>query len=178
MSEQNKAESSAQSPSQTTSGAGAAGPAQPEPTKTNWKLLAGIVAGVVVVVAILVVIVLLAFTYPAGTAVVRDLFIIAMAFTSFLIGILMLVLIFQLQALIALLRNEIKPMLTNANQTVNTVRGTAVFVSDNLVKPTIGFASFMAGVRGMQQAVMDRMNSAAKSKASASASQSQAKNQP
>ena len=154
------------------------GPAQPEPTRTNWKLLIGIVVGVLLLIAILAGVVVLAFTYPTGTAVVRDLFIIAMALTSFLIGILMLVLIFQLQALIALLRNEIKPMLTNANQTVNTVRGTAVFVSDNLVKPTIGFASFVAGLRGMQQAVMGRMNSAGKRSGNAGASQSQASNRP
>jgi ABC-type dipeptide/oligopeptide/nickel transport system permease component len=178
MSEQNKAESSAQSPSQTTSGAKVPGPAQPEPTRTNWKLLLAIIAGVVVFVAILVGILFLAFTYPAGTAVVRDLFIIAMAFTSFLIGILMLVLIFQLQALIALLRNEIKPMLTNANQTVSTVRGTAIFVSDNLVKPTIGFASFIAGVRGVQQALVGRLNSTGKRPGASATSQSQATNQP
>ncbi|MCL4504711.1 MAG: DUF2975 domain-containing protein [Chloroflexi bacterium] len=178
MNEQNKAESSAQSPSQPASSGAAAGPALPEPTRTNYKLLFGIIFGAILVIAILVGVVFLLYTNPGPTAVIRDIFIIALAFTSLFIGLLMLVLIFQLQSLIALLRNEIKPMLTNANQTVNTVRGTAVFVSDNLVKPTIGFASFLAGVKGVQQAVMGKMSTSGSRTSRKTTSKSQTGKQP
>lgn len=178
MNEQNKAESSAQSPSQPATSGVAAGPALPEPTTTNYKLLFGIIAGAILVIAIIVGVVWLLYTNPGPTAVIRDIFIIALAFTSLFIGLLMLVLIFQLQSLIALLRNEIKPMLTNANQTVNTVRGTAVFVSDNLVKPTIGFASFLAGVKGVQQAVMGKMSSSRSRTSRKTTSKSQTGKQP
>lgn len=166
MSEENKTESSAQSPMQPTMGVAAPGPAQAEPATTNRKLLFGIIIGVVIFLAIIIGIVILLYNNPGPTAVIRDIFIIALALVSFLIGVLMLVLIFQLQSLIALLRNEIKPMLSNANQTVSTMRGTAVFVSDNLVKPTIGFASFVAGVRGVQQAFVGKVNSVGKRPAS------------
>ena len=159
MSEQTKTEAPAQSPSQPGMTTASMTPAQPDPTTTNRKLLFGIIAGVVIVVAILVVIVIILYNNPGPTAVIRDIFLIALALVSFFIGLLMLVLIFQLQSLIVLLRNEIKPMLTNANQTVSTVRGTAVFVSDNLVKPTIGVASFVAGLRGMQQAFVGKVKS-------------------
>ncbi len=162
MNEQTKAASSAQTPSQPVTTGAVTGPALPEPTKTNYKLLFGIIGGVVLFIALITLLVILAFNYPAGTAVVRDIFIIALALTSVLIGMLMLVLIFQLQSLIMLLRNEIKPMLTNVNETVNTVRGTAVFVSNNLVRPTINFASFIAGLQGVQQSIMGRANTTSK----------------
>ncbi|HEY3289377.1 MAG TPA: hypothetical protein VGK87_04540 [Anaerolineae bacterium] len=162
MNEQTKAASSAQTPSRPGSSSAVSGPAQPKPAKTNYKLLFGLIGGVVLIVALLTLVVVLLYSNPVSTAVIRDIFIIALAFTSFLIGMLMLVLIFQLQSLIALLRNEIKPMLTNANETVNTVRGTAVFVSDNLVRPTINLASFVAGLQGVQQAVMGKVKPSAK----------------
>jgi NADH:ubiquinone oxidoreductase subunit K len=160
MSEQIKAEPASQTPSQPGVASTDLGPAMPEPTKTNTKLLIGLIGGSLVFLAILIGIIALLYTHPGPTAVIRDIFIIALAFTSLIIGLLLLVLVFQLQSLIALLRNEIKPMLTNANQTVNTVRGTAVFVSDNLVKPTINVASFVAGVKGVQQAIFGKVSSA------------------
>jgi hypothetical protein len=46
-----------------------------------------------------------------------------------------------------MMRDEIKPLLESINETMNTVRGTAVFMSDNLVQPTIKAASALAGVR-------------------------------
>ena len=178
MNEQNKAESSAQSTSQPATNSASAGPALPEQTKTNYKLLFGIIAGAILVIALIVGVVFLLYTNPGPTAVIRDIFIIALAFTSLFIGLLMLVLVFQLQSLIALLRNEIKPMLTNANQTVNTVRGTAVFVSDNLVKPTIGFASFVAGLKGVHQAVMGKMNTSSRRSSRKTTARSQTGKQP
>lgn len=147
------------------------GPATPEPAKTNTRLMIGLGAGAVIFLAIIILIVILLYNNPGPTAVIRDIFIIALALTSFLIGLLLLVLIFQLQSLIALLRNEIKPMLTNANQTVSTVRGTAVFVSDNLVKPTINIASFVAGVKGVQQAILGKVNTTGRRSSSARTAQ-------
>jgi hypothetical protein len=164
MSEQIKAEPASNTPSPMQSGVDSAnlGPAVPEPARTNTKLMIGIIIGVIVFLAILIGIIALLYTHPGPTAVIRDIFIIALAFTSLLIGLLLLVLVFQLQSLILLLRNEIKPMLTNANQTVSTVRGTAVFVSDNLVKPTINVASFVAGMKGVQQAILGKVNATGK----------------
>jgi len=162
MNQQTKTASSAQTPPQPATTSDVTGPAQPEPTRTNYKLLLIMVGIVVLVVGLLTLIVIVLYNNPVQTATIRDIFIIALALTSFLIGMLMLVLIFQLQSLIALLRNEIKPMLTNANETVNTVRGTAVFVSDNLVRPTINLASFVAGLQGVQQAIIGKVNATSK----------------
>jgi NADH:ubiquinone oxidoreductase subunit K len=164
MNEQIKAEPANQTPSSTQASVENAnlGPALPEPTKTNTKVMAIVIAIVVLVLVALIACIALLYTHPVATATIRDIFIIALAVTSLAIGLLLLVLVFQMQSLIALLRNEIKPMLTNANQTVNTVRGTAVFVSDNLVKPTISVASFAAGAKGVQQAIFGKINSASR----------------
>jgi hypothetical protein len=87
-------------------------------------------------------------THPLLTAVVRDIFIIVLALVTIVIGLFLVILIFQLQSLIALLRDEIKPILNSTNQTVSTVRGTTTFVSENLVKPMIETASLTAGFVG------------------------------
>jgi len=86
-------------------------------------------------------------THAAFTAVVRDIAIIVLALVTGIIGVFLAILIFQVQSLIALLRNEIKPILDSANQTVSTVRGTSAFVSDTVVSPMIQVLSFASGVR-------------------------------
>jgi hypothetical protein len=85
--------------------------------------------------------------YPLFTAVLRDIFIIVLALVTIVIGLFLAILIFQLQSLIALLRNEIKPILESANETASTVRGTTSFVSDAVVTPMISAASFASAVR-------------------------------
>jgi len=86
-------------------------------------------------------------TNASFTAVVRDIAIIVLALVTGLIGIFLAILIFQVQSLIALLRNEIKPILDSANQTVSTVKGTSTFVSDTVVSPIIQVLGFASGVR-------------------------------
>jgi hypothetical protein len=86
-------------------------------------------------------------TNPPLTAVLRDVFIIVLALVTIVIGLFLAILIFQLQSLIALLRDEIKPILESANQTASTVRGTTTFVSDAVVTPVIQAASYAAAVR-------------------------------
>ncbi len=84
---------------------------------------------------------------PGFTAVLRDIFIIVLALVTIVIGLFLAILIFQLQSLISLLRDEIKPILESANQTVSTVRGTTTFVSDAVVTPMINAASYASAVR-------------------------------
>jgi tetrahydromethanopterin S-methyltransferase subunit G len=85
--------------------------------------------------------------YPGFTSVLRDIAIIVLALVTIVIGLFLVILIFQLQSLIALLRDEIKPILDSANQTASTVRGTTTFVSDAVVRPMIAAASYASAVR-------------------------------
>ena len=80
-------------------------------------------------------------------SLLRDAAIIIVAFETLIIGVMLFVLTLQIQALIKLLQEEIRPMLEMMNDTVSTVRGTTQFVSHNVVSPTIEAASFLAGIR-------------------------------
>ncbi len=79
-------------------------------------------------------------------AFVRDLAIILLAVESLVIGVLLIILIFQVISLTRLLRNEVKPILSSADETVRTVRGTTVFVSEHLVNPLVRASSFASGI--------------------------------
>ncbi len=92
--------------------------------------------------------------HPAFTAVLRDIFIIILALVTIIIGLFLVILIFQLQSLIALLRNEIKPILDSANQTVSTVRGTTSFISTSVVTPMITIAGYASAVRQTLKALV------------------------
>ena len=76
----------------------------------------------------------------------RDVFIIIMAFESILIGAVLVILILQLARLTNLLQNEIKPILDSTNETVSTLRGTTVFLSENLTEPIIKLNEYIAGL--------------------------------
>jgi hypothetical protein len=106
----------------------------------------GLVAIAVVVLALLTAIGYGLVTHPPFTAVLRDISIIVLALVTVVIGLFLTILIFQLQSLTVLLRDEIKPILESANDTADTVRGTTTFVSNAVVTPMIQVASFVAGV--------------------------------
>jgi len=114
--------------------------------KQRWAI-AGIIAGVVVLIALMVWAIIALSRNPAAAANVRDIFIIFMALESLLIGAALVVLIIQLASLINLLQNEVKPILKSTNETVNTLRGTSEFLSENLVEPVIKLNSYLAGLK-------------------------------
>lgn len=86
-------------------------------------------------------------------ATIRDIAIIIIALQSIVIGILLGVLIWQVWRLIKMIQNEIKPILTDAQQTVNTVRGTTTFVSDTVVDPVVKTSSTIVGLRRTMQSL-------------------------
>jgi len=83
---------------------------------------------------------------PTTAAAWRDVFIIFMALEFMIIGVALVVLVVQLAVLTNMLRHEIKPILESTNETVNTVRGTTLFLSDNLVEPIMKLNSYVAAL--------------------------------
>lgn len=77
---------------------------------------------------------------------VRDLAIVMLALESFVIGIFLIVLIWEIRNLAKLLREEIKPIIESADETVRTVRGTTTFVSETFVEPMVRASGFASGV--------------------------------
>ena len=114
--------------------------------RTDRLRIIGIALIGVVLVAIVVLSVYGMATHPVLTSVLRDISIIVLALITLIIGLFLIILIFQLQSLIVLLRDEIRPILDSANETANTVRGTTTFVSDAVVTPMIHMASLASGV--------------------------------
>jgi hypothetical protein len=103
--------------------------------------------GILIVILLIVAAVLLIRSDNATTGRVRDVFIIFMALESLVIGVALVVLIVQLATLINLLQNEIKPIIDSTNETVNTLRGTVTFISDNLTEPVIKLNAYLAGIK-------------------------------
>jgi hypothetical protein len=84
---------------------------------------------------------------------IRDIFIIFLALESLIIGAALVVLIIQLASLINLLQNEIKPILDATNETINTLRGTTEFLSENMVEPVMKLNSYLAGFQRLLEMV-------------------------
>jgi hypothetical protein len=83
----------------------------------------------------------------ATTAKIRDIFLIFMAFESLIIGAAMIILVIQVASLVNLLQNEVRPILKSTSETVDTLRGTTAFLSENMVEPIIKLNSYLAGIK-------------------------------
>lgn len=120
-----------------------------EQDKKMRRILIGVIVGAVVLVILLGVAIYLLLQPATPTDRIRDVFIIVVALESLVIGVAMIVLIMQLASLINLLQNEIRPILNATNETVNTLRGTAEFLGDNVVEPVIKLNGYLAGLYRM-----------------------------
>jgi hypothetical protein len=110
-------------------------------------------AMITLVIAMLVILVLsvggtivLAYLPAERVAHIRDIFIIWLAIMSLLISAALVILMIQMARLINLLQNEIKPILDSTNETVSHLRGTTVFLGDNLAEPVIKANEYFAGL--------------------------------
>jgi len=81
------------------------------------------------------------------SATIRDIAIIVIALETVILNALLIVLIWQIWRLVRMLRDEIRPILEDARETVDTVKGTATFVSEEVVSPVIQAGSRLAGFR-------------------------------
>jgi Ca2+/Na+ antiporter len=106
-----------------------------------------VVAGILILVLVIVGLIFLFKQDAQTTGQIRDVFIIFFALESLIIGAALIVLVVQLAVLINLLQNEIKPIIDSTNETVHTIKGTAVFLSDSLVQPVIKLNEYLAGLK-------------------------------
>jgi hypothetical protein len=134
-------------------------PSPAEQRARRWLIIGASVAGVLLIGLVVLLVFLSIAAYQAAQAgqglspggvvvgLLRDAAIVFVAFETLIIGLLLIVLMLQLQSLTVLLRDEIKPMLDAANETMRTVRGTTKFVSHNVVSPVMKWSGYLAGVR-------------------------------
>ncbi len=83
----------------------------------------------------------------AQTRAARDIFIILLALEFMVVGVALTVLVVQLARLILLVEMELRPMLENANDTLDALRGTTLFLSETLVEPVLKLQSSLAGIQ-------------------------------
>jgi hypothetical protein len=115
--------------------------------KSNRGLVIGIVVGALVLLVLIGLGAWALVNNPPLAATLRDIFIIALALESVIIGLVLLLLVLQITRLINLLQDEIKPILESTNQTVSTLRGTTTFMSEKVVEPVVKLSSYVAGTR-------------------------------
>ena len=112
------------------------------------RMMVGIIIGGVFVILLTIAFIVFLMVAPASTtARIRDIFIIFLALQSLIIGVVLILLIIQVAKLTNLLQNEIKPILNSTNETVNNLRGTAEFLSENMVEPVMKANEYSASMR-------------------------------
>jgi len=120
---------------------------EPTPlTAEQKRAIIGMVIAVIILLVLIIATTMFLLQPTTNTAKIRDVFIIFMALQSILTGMTLVVLMIQLARLTNLLQNEIKPILDSTNETLNNLRGTTNFLSDNLVEPVIKLNEYTAGL--------------------------------
>jgi amino acid permease len=121
--------------------------AEPNPQDQKMKrVMIGVIVGVIVLLILLGVAIFFLLQPSTPTDKIRDVFIIIVALESLIIGVAVIVLVIQVASLINLLQNEVRPILTATNETVNNLRGTAEFLGENVVEPVIKLNGYLAGM--------------------------------
>ncbi|MCX7851841.1 MAG: hypothetical protein N2383_03555 [Caldilineales bacterium] len=77
----------------------------------------------------------------------RDIAIVVLAIESFVVGVILIILLWQIRHLIVMLRQEIKPVLASTQETADTLRNTTRFMSKRVAQPVVDLVSLAAGVR-------------------------------
>jgi hypothetical protein len=110
------------------------------------------VVGIVAVVLVVLIIAGFVWMISAGaTGVVRDIVIIFLALESVVLLGLTIFLAIQVVLLVRMMREEVRPLIRSAQDTVNSARGTTKFVGQHIVKPTANAAGNVARISRMFQ---------------------------
>jgi len=103
-------------------------------------------------IAVLSVLILLSFAGMIALGIiaeVRDIVIILLAIESLIVGGVTLFLLYQIIMLLTLIREELIPLIESAQDTVNSARGTTVYVSRKIVAPSVRAATTVARLQTM-----------------------------
>jgi hypothetical protein len=119
------------------------------------KALIGAAVAIVLVVAALIAI---WFFVGPTLAALRDIMVVAVGFTMFLLFLTLTLVGLALIGLIGLLREKVPPLLDKANSTAESVRGTTGFVSERVASPFIKASAAAAGARAAVQTIVRRDN--------------------
>ena len=128
-------------------------PLSQEELRRRQMAIAGAIAGAILLLALLITVVIYLALPDTDTERIRDIMIIVLALEFMFLGIALLILIVQLATLLNLLQNEIIPIVESTNETANTLRGTTVFLSENLTEPVIKLNQYLAGLMRLTELI-------------------------
>jgi len=129
-----------------------------EKEQSRWSiqriaaLSAGVLGGIIVVTFLIGLAFALFSDFEATAArfeIIKNTIFIIMILEGLLIVAAIAILILQIGRLVNLLQNKTKPVLENAQDAVNSAKGTVEFVGENVTEPIVRAGSFMAGARVM-----------------------------
>lgn len=103
-------------------------------------------------IAVIAVLILLGFAFMIAAGIideVRDIVIILLAVESLIIGGVTLFLLYQMIMLLTLIREELIPLIQSAQDTVNSARGTTMYVSRKIIAPSAKAATTVARLQTM-----------------------------
>lgn len=92
------------------------------------------------------------------SATIRDLSIIMVALLSIFFFVLMGLLVWQVWRLTKVIDTEIRPVLEDAQETLNSVRATTLFVGDHVVRPVTKATGQVVGARRTIRVLLDGLN--------------------
>jgi hypothetical protein len=77
---------------------------------------------------------------------IRDMLLIILILEGILIVIALAALVMQLTRLVAMIQNELNPILKDGQDTVKSAKNSVQFVASNVAGPIIGFKALLAGM--------------------------------
>ena len=124
-------------------------PADPAVVRRQKLIIAALICGGILFI-IAICIVGWALLQPSvPTEAIKNVFIIFLAVEMLIVGVAVVVLAVQVATLINLLQNEVRPMLQSTVETINNLRGTTEFLSENLVEPVMQLNEYLASIKRM-----------------------------
>jgi hypothetical protein len=121
----------------------------PEVVRRQKMIVTALIVGGVIFIALIILVVILLLQPGVPTETIKNVFIIFLAVEMLIVGVAVVVLTVQVATLINLLQNEVRPMLQSTNETINTLRGTTEFLSENLVEPVMQLNEYLASLKRM-----------------------------
>jgi hypothetical protein len=121
----------------------------PAVARRQKLIVAALIVGGILFIIVLCIIGWALLQPSVPTETIKNVFIIFLAIEMLIVGVAVVVLAAQVATLINLLQNEIRPMLQSTNETINTLRGTTEFLSENLVEPVMQLNEYLASLKRM-----------------------------
>ena len=121
----------------------------PEIARRQKMIVTALIVGGIIFIVLIILIVILLLQPGVPTEAIKNVFIIFLAVEMLIVGIAVVVLAVQVATLVNLLQNEVRPMLNSTNETINNLRGTTEFLSENLVEPVIQLNGYLASLKRM-----------------------------